>query len=196
MITFNRRHHILRDVSVLAPNRVRGFTLVEMMVTVGILALVLASLIPTFLVFSKGMAALGNYSSMSMSSRNALEHFSRDIHAASSLITATANEIEIELPEDLGGYLVNYKYDSATGRFTRKKYDGTTLLKTDVLFEDVEIFSMVFYNRLNADISSNSEASIKDETKSIQINAKLVQKVINQNTTDYIISARFLMRNV
>jgi len=41
---------------------------------------------------------------------------------------------------------------------------------------------------------SNSP-SILAETKSVQINAKLLKKVITSNTTDYIISARFLMRN-
>ena len=195
MITSNRnlRPQALKKASI--EGRVRGFTLVEIMVTVTLFSLVIASLISTFLVFNKGMAGLGNYTSMSVSSRGALEYFSRDIHVAQSLVTANGNEVVLVLPDDAGGFTISYKYDPVKGEFTRKKYDtdGTTLLSTDILFKDVEIFKMVFYNRLNVDVTS--EASVLTEAKTVQINAKLVKKVIDQNNTDYIISARFLMRN-
>ena len=148
------------------------------------------------MVFTKGMASLGNYSSMSMNSRNALEYFSRDVHMAETLSVASAYEITVRLPSDAGSFVINYEYDADTGDFTWKKYasDGVTLLRENVLFSDVSELGMVFYNRLNVDVTD--EATILTETKTIQLNAKLVKKVINQNNTDYIISARFLMRNV
>ena len=187
MIIFNKRSPV---------RKIRGFTLMEIVVSIGIFSMVMASMIPTFIVFTKGMASLGNYANMSMSSRNALEHFSRDVHTAETLLVATAYEITVVLPSDAGSFVINYEYDADAGSFTRKKYaeDGVTLLTTRVLFSDVSELNIVFYNRLDVDVTD--EATILTETKTIQLNAKLVKKVINQNTTDYIISARFLMRNV
>ncbi len=176
--------------------RTGGFTLVEIMVTITIFSMMMASLIATFLVFSKGMASLSNYSEMSNSGRQTLEYFARDAHAAETLSIANANEFEFEMPVGAGGYTMNYKYDSTTRDFTREKYDvdGTTLLATTVLFEDIEDFKMIFYNRLNDNVTT--EPSVLTEAKTVQIDAKLVKKVINQNNTDHIISARFLMRNM
>jgi len=163
------------------------------MISVAILSIVLASIIPTFIMFSKGMAGLGNYSDMSMSSRNALERFSRDVRVAEALHVATESEIEVELPSDAGGLVINYKYDPDAGTFTRKEYDGSTLSATSVLFSDVFEFNLVFFNRRDEDISD--EASVLTEAKTVQLNAKLVKEVMNQSNSDYIISARFLMRN-
>ncbi len=180
-------------------SKARGYTLVEIMVAVTLLSMVMASLIATFLVFSKGMAGVGNYGVMSAASRNTLERFSRDVHAATELTTTNSSEFEFAVSDEAGGYTYNYTYDATAHRFTRKKYSsGGTLLATDVLFEDVadetDAFRMIFYNRLNEDVTD--EASVLTEAKTVQIDAKLEKKVINQDTADHIISARFLMRNM
>jgi len=196
MIIFNKRSPVQLHRPAATFRKIRGFTLVEIMISIAIFSIMMASMMPTFIVFTKGMASLGNYASMSMSSRNALEHFSRDVHMARTLSVASAYEITLELPSDAGSYVIHYQYDPNAGSFTRKQYaeDGVTLLRTSVLFSDVSELNMVFYNRLDVDVTD--EASILTETKTIQLNAKLVKKVMNQNNTDYIISARFLMRNV
>ena len=197
MTNFNKsKSHIQCRQSAATLRKSRGFTLVEIMITVTILAIVMASMIPTFIMLSKGMSALGNYSNMSMSSRNALEHFSRDVHMAESLLVASEGEVTLVLPLDADSFVINYEYDANAGTFTRRQYadDGDTLLKTTVLFSNVFEFDLVFYNRRNVVIPDG--ASKEDETKTIQLNAKLVKNVINQRITDYIISARFLMRNV
>ncbi|PXA04501.1 hypothetical protein DDZ13_04820 [Coraliomargarita sinensis] len=171
-----------------------AFTLAETMVAVSILAIVLASMIPTFVFFTKSITGLGNYTIMSGESRGALERFGRDLHAAEDLTLASASELTVLLPEDLGGTTVNYKFDPADKNLIRKKTDSSgALLSEDTLFEDVDTFKFVYYNRLSVDVSDS--ASILAEAKSVQINAKLLKRVITTKTTDYIISARFLMRN-
>ena len=197
MTNFNKiKSHIQCRQSATALRKSRGFTLVEIMVTVTILAIVMASMIPTFLVFGKGMTALGNYSSMSMSSRNTLEEFSRDVHVAEEIRIASADELEVKLPADAGGFVINYKYDADSGEFTRRKYDtdGATLIYETILFSGVSDFSMIFYNRSDNEVPD--EGSTLTETRTIQLNANLVKKVIQQENTDYIISARFWMRNI
>jgi hypothetical protein len=104
------------------------------------------------------------------------------------------SELTLVLPAELGGTTVNYKFNTADKNFSRKKTDSSgNLLSEDILFEDVDSFKFVYYNRLSVDVTNS--ASIFAEAKSVQINAKLLKKVISTNTTDYIISARFLMRN-
>jgi prepilin-type N-terminal cleavage/methylation domain-containing protein len=185
MITFNkaaRRH------------RPQGFTLVEVMITITLLALVLGSMIPTFTFFSKSTASLGNYTTMSMESRHGLELFSRDLHAVASLAKASKTEIEFDLPADAGGDTVNYKYDSVAKNLTRTLTDPDGNVTVEVLFGDVRDFEMIYFNRLDADVTNR--ASILTEAKSVQVKATLVKKVVTTENTDYIISARFLMRNM
>jgi hypothetical protein len=165
----------------------------EMMVTVTLLGLVLGSIVPTFSVFSKSIASLGNYAVMSQESRQGLERFGRDLHAAADLTVAKAGELSLDLPADLGGGSVHYKHDPATKTFTRTITDGAGTNTVEVLFDDVSTFKFVYYNRLGVDVTGN--ASIFAEAKSVQIDAKLLRKIITTSTSDYIISARFLMRN-
>lgn len=187
MITSSKR------ASTVPPGRA-AFTLAEMMVTLAVLAVVLGSIIPTFVFFTKSVTSLGNYSIMSGESRGALEIFGRDLHAAENLTRASSSELTVVLPDDLGGATVNYKFSATDKNFIRKKTDSSgNLLSEDILFEDVDSFKFVYYNR--RDVKLDDDAPNLAETKSVQINAKLLKKVITTNTTDYIISARFLMRN-
>lgn len=174
--------------------RSAAFTLAEMMVTVTLLAVVLGSIIPTFMFFSKSIAALGNYSVMSAESRGALELFGRDLHVAEDLEQATDSLLTVRLPLELNDATITYKYNADQKNLVRIKDDPiANTTSEEILFEDVDVFSFVYYNRLSVDVSESP--SILAETKSVQINAKLLKKVISADTTDYIISARFLMRN-
>ncbi|WP_269523844.1 pilus assembly FimT family protein [Coraliomargarita parva] len=174
--------------------RKRGYTLVEIMVAVSLLALFMGSMIPSFTFFTKSISGLGNYSIMSQESRSALERYARDLHTAESLTTATSNQVTMVLPDEFNNDTVTYLYDSDKKTVTRTQSSSSGADVSKVLFEDVSFFKMVYYNRLGVDISDH--ASILTETKSVQVNAKLLKKVIVTETTDYIISARFLMRNI
>ncbi|MEN8791254.1 MAG: PilW family protein [Lentimonas sp.] len=166
-----------------------AFTLVEVMVTVTILSIVMASILSTTIFFSKNVASMGNYSSMSRDSRNALEILARDLHGAETVTVATASTLIVVLPVDLGGSTVAYVYDSLANTVTRSCTDASGTLD-DILFNDVSDFQFYYYNRLgNVPLDPIT-------AKSVQVKATLVKKVITLDTTDYIISARFLMRNI
>ncbi|MFP4070196.1 MAG: prepilin-type N-terminal cleavage/methylation domain-containing protein [Opitutales bacterium] len=171
----------------------RGFSLVEMMVTASLLALVLGSIIPTFSFFSKSISSLGNYSLMSQESRGGLERVGRDLHAAVDLTLAEVDELTLAMPAELGGGSVDYRYDADRRILTRGVTDGGGVRTEEVLFEDVAAFQFVYYNRLGVVVTDSP--SIFAETKNVQVDAKLLKKVITTETSDYIISARFLMRN-
>lgn len=173
---------------------VRGFTLVEIMVTLGLLGLVLAAIIPTFNFFGKSIIGLGNYTMMSQDSRRSLEILSRDFHMAETLLKAEAHEVTMVLPVDAGGQMVNYVYSPANGTVVRTSTPPGGTAVSNQLMDDVDEFSFVFFNRLGVELGY-AHAPLLVETKSIQVNAKLLKKVISTDTSDYIISARFLMRN-
>lgn len=173
--------------------RCAGFTLVEMMVVVVLLGIISAMMMPTLVFFSKSMLGVGNYAEMGADSRTALEVFSRDLHVASGLNAASASSLTLTLPSELNSAVVVYTYDSSAQELTRAAtISGSTV--TQQLFGDVDSFEFIYYNRLGVDVTAS--ASILSQTKSVQINAKLLKELAQLENTDYIISARFLMRNM
>ncbi|MFT4901265.1 MAG: prepilin-type N-terminal cleavage/methylation domain-containing protein [Lentimonas sp.] len=174
--------------------RTKGFTLVEMMVVVVLLGMASAMMMPTMVFFSKSMLGVGNYSLMSAQSRTALEIFSRDLHVAEVLTAASQAGVSMTLPADLDSAVVVYTYDANAKELVRSVTPSGGSTKSRTLFGDVHSFEFVYYNRLGVDVSA--DASILSESKSVQINAKLLKDVGVIDNTDYIISARFLMRNI
>ena len=183
-----------------------GFTLVEIMVSVAILSMVMASLTGTFLVFLKGSASVGFYSQMSSESRKGLELFARDVRGADGITVATPQTedgfvisrrgIILTYPSYVGSKTVRYSYDGTNDELTRSlTVDGVTT--SEVLFSGLENFKLTFFQTPGANFSaiSGPAASVDTWTKSIQMDAELVRYVAQLENTDYIISARFMLRN-
>ena len=173
--------------------RKAGFTLVEVMVVVVLSSLIAAMAMPTLVFFSKSMLGVGNYGEMSAKSRSALEIFSRDLHTAESITAASSSSFTVTLPDELNSATVVYTYSSANKELTRMETPASGTATSRVLFGDVNRFAFVYYNRLGVDVTNS--ASVLTESKSVQINAELLKEVLSVANTDYIISARFLMRN-
>jgi prepilin-type N-terminal cleavage/methylation domain-containing protein len=183
-----------------------GFTLVEMMVSVVLLAIVLTSLTGTFLVFLKGAASVGLYSEMSAQSRKGLELFSRDVRSASGItVMNPSNEggsvvssdgISLTYPDYIGTKAVQYRYDASADELVREQtVDGTAI--SDVLLSGVGLFKLTFFQTPGGSFTAipGPVASVNNWTKSIQMDAELQRTVASIETTDSIISARFMLRN-
>lgn len=176
-----------------ARGRLRAFTLVELMFTLSLLAIVMAAMIPTFLVFSKHSVSLGNYVDMSADSRAALEMLARDVRSAVALTSAAEDAVTLVMPDEMGGISVTYRYDADDQEFSRSIAGAGSR----VLFNGVTELSFSYYNRVSGDdLDPATTASILVETKSIQLDAQLQRKVLNLVNSDYVISATFLMRNM
>jgi hypothetical protein len=163
------------------------------MIAVAVLSLAVATFASTFGMFAKSVKSLGNYTLMSQESRLALELISRDLHAAESLAVAEEHTVEFTLPADAGGETVRYAFDAAGKTFMRTATPPGGTAVERKLFDDVVEFNMAYFNKLGVTVTSSP--AVLNEAKSVQINAKLLKKMMSLSNTDYIISARFLMRN-
>lgn len=174
-----------------------AFTLTELMMATAISGLVLASMVSTFFVFAVGSKSVGAYTMMSNDSRLVLEHFARDIRAAEDVTQADASTLTVQTPTTsfYNGTSVTYDYDEDTKFLSRiEEDDSGTAISNKTLLQGVEQFTFSYFDPLGAKLSLNT-ASILLSVKSVQVDAKMERSVSRTEATDYIISARFMMRN-
>lgn len=184
-----------------------AFTLVELMFSVAILMIALGSITGTFMVFAKSSASLGEYVDMSSESRKALELFSRDVRAADEItvigaassngVVYTDQGLSLTFPDYYGNKSVTYSYDSTSGILRRiESYEGTQ--NETNLLTGMQQFKIQLFQAPGDDFESISGpvASVNEWAKSLQLDAELIRTVAALDNTDYIISARFMMRNM
>jgi type II secretory pathway pseudopilin PulG len=174
-----------------------GFTITELIVATTISGVVLASMIGTFFSFAVGARSVGAYTEMSQDSRMVLEKFARDVRAASDVRQATPDTLEIVFPDAsfYSGSSVTYEYDDQAGVLFRiERDDANNVVSNDLVLSGVEQFVFSYFDPLGGEISANT-ASLLLSAKSVQVDAEMLRKISETEATDYIISARFMMRN-
>lgn len=175
----------------------KGFTLVELMISMTLSSFVLASVTSTFIAFARGANSIGAYTEMSSQSRKTLEIFARDIRAAEEIASATGSSITITMPDNAfySGQTIEFIYDNVFELVSRVEYDsGGTLISNDVLLDGVAAFTFTVYDPLGSELAFDTP-SLLLSIKSIQMDSELFRKISSTDATDHIISARFMMRN-
>jgi len=171
--------------------------MVELMVAVGLMGLVMVSMIGTFMVFASGTKGVSAYTEMSQQSRTALELLARDVRSAHDITEANEKSVTVVFPNDgfYAGGTAQYTYDSDFDIFSRIIRDGGgTIVTNEIILDGVENFTFGFFDPLGQALDVNA-ASLLLSAKSIQIDAAMVRSTSRVDATDYIISARFMMRN-
>jgi len=174
-----------------------GFTLVELIMATAISGIILASMVGTFLTFALGARGVGAYTQMSKSSRMALEYFARDMRSAEDVRLVTESSLTIVAPSSgfYTGSEVTYDYDSDAKVLFRIERDAAANeISNQILLEGVEAFTFSYFDPLGKSLSASSP-SILLSVKSVQVDAELLREISRSDATDYIISARFMMRN-
>ncbi|MGJ8650111.1 MAG: PilW family protein [Opitutaceae bacterium] len=178
-------------------SRSKGFSVVELIVAMTISAFVMTSMVATFIVFAAGSESVAGYTEMSQQSRKALELFARDMRAAADVTTATESDLVVVYPQTsyYDAITVQYTFDKTVGIFSRieRALDGT-LTSNDTVLDGVEQFTFDYYDPLGGALEY-SQASLLLSIKSVRIDAEMLRNVSDNDATDYIISARFMMRN-
>ncbi len=187
----------MKTLSASRRDRIRAFTMVELIVSTGLLGIVMVSMVGTFIVFASGSKGVAAYTEMSQQSRKALELFSRDVRAAEDVTIATQHNLLVEIPENdfYSGGSVQYAFDEEFQIYSRIERDESgTVLSNEILLDGVEQFTFGYFDPLGQSLDYSQE-SLLLSIKSVQIDAEMVRSVSQNEATDYIISARFMMRN-
>src|SRR3954469_22801441 len=105
----------------------RGFTLLELMVAVGIGALVLGAAVSVYVFSMRSFAAMANYSDLNNKSRYASDLISRDIRSCLKVVNATTTQLVLNEPDDTTGN-TTYNYDDVGGTLSRTKNGESKVL--------------------------------------------------------------------
>jgi prepilin-type N-terminal cleavage/methylation domain-containing protein len=185
-------------------NKRKGFTLAEVMMAASISTFLLASAYATVFSLAKGSGSMVNFSEMNTQSRMALELFGRDMRMAADVLQEDWGSTSIVVRQRLKDNTfqdIRYAFiqgaGGGKGHFRREVWSEYTpddpdsyLVEERVLLYDVDELAINFYRYVR------SETAISPlETKHVQLEAKLQREVLGITNTNYIISARFMMRN-
>ena len=163
----------------------KGFSLVELMLTMFIGGIILAGATATLNLWARSSMAVGNYADMSGSTRRALDIFASDARMATDVSASSTSQFTFTaFGAGTSTVAVDYTFDADAGTLTRT-YDGAS----QVILEDVDQFLFAYLD-LNLTTTTNPLS-----VKVVRIESILQKRVLNISNTDEIISARFMLRN-
>ena len=178
-----------------------GFTLVELMVTSALGAMVMAGVLSAYIFMGRNLARVSSYQALENESRKALAYLSRDFRQARSVKTGTTpkeSEVTLVLPSGE----VSYTYDSTQKTLRRQATFGASqdfyLLHTTCC----ECTSFQFYYYTSTDGAPTDAVAAEDNVpysiKQIQVGYVLESPSgwnAQTRTRFEIASARYILRN-
>ena len=121
-----------------------GFTLVEMLVAMGVGLLLVASVVALSMYSTRTFNMVGNYVDLDAQSRHAADILSREIRDASALLAfSTNNPAYLELTNATAGVIVTVTYNSNTGTLVMIK----TGQSSQTLLTDCNSWNFSLYDR-------------------------------------------------
>ena len=122
----------------------QAWTLVEMMVAVGVFSLVGIALMGTYIFSVKSMAAMYNYSLLDQNNRQAMDQLTREIRQATKVLNYTTNSVTIQAANDDGSTAtVTYSFSPSTKKMLRTSSDGSS----KALLNDCSLLSFQLFTR-------------------------------------------------
>lgn len=168
-----------------------GFTLTETMVALTIGAFIMAAVMTTYIMSIRSFQSLANYWEIHAAGRRAVDRFSSDIRAVSSITSLTTSNIVCVVPTAFNSQGV-----ATTSKTVGYYLSGGTFYRTDStvtgakkLASNIYLITFKLYDKLGNVTTS------KDIAKSIQLDIKLRKYAANQIQSEDYLSARLVMRN-
>src|ERR1043166_5467612 len=125
-------------------SRQNAFTMIEMLVGVGIGSLILAGAGTFFLFGGRSFGSMANYADLNSRDRNGADVITPDLRCALQVVSATPNQIVLQAPPVGGNNNITYQYDSAARTLTR-----ADSVSSRVLLSGVNSCSFSLYQRAN-----------------------------------------------
>lgn len=174
-----------------------GFTLVEVLISTSLSAIVLAGVMSAFLFLSRSGVQAVYYNDMQRDVRNALEKFTGDLRMTSAIAWNGSQSITLTVPNNYTSTSnqVTYAYDSSSSGDTAGCFyyaPGTAAANgtRTVLARNVVSFSFARYDRLDAAATTNNT------TKRIQVTFTLrTTRTTLAGATDQTVSSSTILRN-
>lgn len=174
-----------------------GFTLVELMVSVGLGILLLAVVALLFINGSRSFVAMGNYQDLDVKSMRALDTFSMEIRNATGLVSYTPGT-SLTLTNATAGTLTKLTYNATARNLVMvKTLAGVQTVTTNLTGCDSWSFSL--YNKApntsSTNITFNAAAGAAD-CKLISMNWRCSRTILGSKlNTESVQTAQVVLRN-
>ncbi|MEI8290594.1 MAG: prepilin-type N-terminal cleavage/methylation domain-containing protein [Verrucomicrobiota bacterium] len=172
-------------------SREPGFSLIELMVSAGVGAIILTAVILSFICCTRSFAAIGNYIDLNRVSQNALDQMSRDIRQASSLQSFATNQLVFL---DSNSNQLTFAWSPLTSQLTRSSGGATDVLlkNCDYLSFDISQRNPVTDGAFGFYTASNNPAVCKLVSVSWRCSRTIFGEKMN---TESVQTAKIVLRN-
>lgn len=163
-----------------------GFTILELLTSIALLGLALATIIGPMIFLLKSNYSLGNMTFLSNQSRLAVERIGLDLRSTVDITTATSSGLSI-LIEDPDGVreTIVYAFDSSSGVLSRTVGTADSV----PLVRNLESLNFYYYD------SGDSSTTTLIDVKKVEVEMALsLTQVASRNEHEFR-SARFVLRN-
>ena len=164
----------------------RGFTLVEILITLSLVTLTLAMVLPSMTFLMQSNYVLGNTTGLTQQSRQFVDAFGIDLRSATNVAEADANKVVLTVTDpDYNEDTITYAYDADAGVVSRVAGSGGN----STLLSNVHGFQFAYSDSKNASTINNLEI------KKIEVKMELKRSVLARDQELLHKSARFILRN-
>lgn len=172
------------------PNLLRqgAFTLVEVLVAMGIGVVVLA-VVATLTVFTvRSFVAMGNYNDLERASTYALDTMSKEVRQAAQLVSYSTNQVRFQL---LDGTDLIYQYDSDAETLTQIKGG-----QREVLLEQCDFLQFNIYQRNPSNDFTFYPTTAADQVKLLDVSWRCSRQIMGQKVnTESVQTSKIVIRN-
>ena len=171
-----------------------GFSLVEVLIAIAISGIVLAAIVTSYSLASRGFASAGNYADLDRYTRVALDHMSRDMRQATGISAFASSDITLIVATnftDEGKILhskqVRYFLGANASSNILYRVEGGA---TSVVAKHVKFLNFVGYNRYM--LTNGIQPA---DCKLLQVDMALEKSSYASVQNEQVLSARIVLRN-
>jgi prepilin-type N-terminal cleavage/methylation domain-containing protein len=176
----------------------RGFTLVELMVSLSVSLIVVGGVLGAYVFLGRNLGRMVNLQHQQVQSRRALRMFIQDLSTASSLSVGTTSQLTMTKPVSTGTATVSYAYTApspatdANGTLTRTETLPSASPTTFTILSGLTTFTFNYYNNGGTAITAATQS-----VKTVEFSFASAAGNSNSNTlTTYTsVSPRVVLRN-
>jgi prepilin-type N-terminal cleavage/methylation domain-containing protein len=176
-------------------NRRAGYTVVEMLIAVGVGSIIMAAVLSTVVFAAKSFAVMGNYCAIDNMERGSLDRISRDIRQADALTNFTANTLVFQTTDPNTGKRQALTFTYSPKNRTLQRTLGT---ETEVLMTDCTSWHFNLYQRnptTNGSLVSLILTNRPDLAKAVDISWVCSRSVLGKTfETENVQSSKIVIR--